>query len=155
MDIRELKNLGDPDLQIAGLRIWIHDRQFPEATDYWDGNWLRVTAFCVYPDSVVRAHGSIIHLREIAGLLAGCEQLYETLKGTAALACMEPNLAVELTGETGGRIGVSLSITPDNLTESHKYFDGFDQTFLPPLISSCRSILKRFPIREGEKESNA
>jgi len=38
--------LGMPDLKLEGLQIWIHGRQFPDAADYWDGNWLRVTAHC-------------------------------------------------------------------------------------------------------------
>jgi len=32
--------LGPPDLKISGLQIWIHDRDIPDAEDYWDGNWL-------------------------------------------------------------------------------------------------------------------
>ncbi|MFC4159857.1 hypothetical protein [Chitinimonas lacunae] len=46
MNLRELEALGEPDLLIAGLRVWIHGSQFPNAVDYWDGNWLRVTAYC-------------------------------------------------------------------------------------------------------------
>lgn len=150
MDRREVESLGEPDLIIAGLHIWTHDRQFPMADDYWDGNWLRVTAYCIYPESMVRTHGAIIHLDEIAGLLQECEQLYQTLKGEAALRCIEPNLGVELIVETGGHIKVQLSITPDQMTESHRFTDGFDQTYLPPIIAGCRDILAKFPIREPE-----
>jgi len=109
MKQRELENLGEPDLQIAGLRVWIHGRQFPDATDYWDGNWLRATAYCIYPESTVRVHGSIIHLGEIVGLLRSCERLYQTLEGRAALLSLQltsrsqplksapPNPALQLT----------------------------------------------------------
>jgi hypothetical protein len=45
--------LGAPDLQIAGLRLWVHDRQFPMADDYWDGNWLQVTVHCGAPGASV------------------------------------------------------------------------------------------------------
>jgi hypothetical protein len=51
MNEREIENLGEPDLRVAGLRVWIHGRQFPDSQDYWDGNWLNATAYCVYPDS--------------------------------------------------------------------------------------------------------
>jgi hypothetical protein len=38
--------LGAPNLELEGLQIWVHGRQFPDSNDYWDGNWLRVTAHC-------------------------------------------------------------------------------------------------------------
>jgi hypothetical protein len=31
-------NLGPPAIQLAGLSIWVHGRQFPDLHDYWDGN---------------------------------------------------------------------------------------------------------------------
>jgi hypothetical protein len=150
MNLSELAQLGEPHLVIGGLRVWIHGRQFPQSLDYWDGNWLRVTAYCIYPDSMVRAHGTIIHLGEVFGLLRECERLYETLQGRAALRCIEPNLAVEINAETGGRIRVKLSITPDHMIESHSFEEEMDQTYLPPIIRSCQAILADLPIREPE-----
>lgn len=153
MDPRELQNLGDADLQIGCLRIWVHGRQFPDSQDYWDGNWLRATAYCASEDSTVRVHGSIIHLREVVGLLRGCEHLYKTLEGGAGLNCIEPNLDVELTAKTGGHIDIKIkiTITPDHMGESHEFLDGFDQTYLPGIMLACKTIIDRFPIREAEK----
>ena len=56
--------LGDPDIKIAALKIWVHGRQFEDAQDYWDGNWLRVTAHCGADGGSALAHGSILHLGE-------------------------------------------------------------------------------------------
>lgn len=50
---------GTPDLKLQGLQIWVHGRQFPDAADYWDGNWLRVTAHCGESGASVFATGSI------------------------------------------------------------------------------------------------
>jgi hypothetical protein len=150
MDPRELEHLGEPDLTIAGLRLWVHGRQFPQSSDYWDGNWLRVTAYSVYPDSQVRAHGPIVHLSEIVVLLRECKRLYQSLEGTAGLRCIEPNLRVELVAENRGRIKMALSITPDQMTESHSFTDDLDQTYLPPIIAACQTILEKFPVREAE-----
>lgn len=150
MNLSELAQLGEPHLVISGLRVWIHGRQFPDALDCWDGNWLRVTAYCVYPDSMVRAHGTIIHLGEVFGLLRECERLYQTLQGRAVLRCIEPNLTVELLAETGGRIRAKVSITPDHMVESHSFEEEIDQTYIPPIICSCQEILIQFPIREPE-----
>lgn len=30
--------MEEPDLKIAGFSLWAVVRQFPQATDYWDGN---------------------------------------------------------------------------------------------------------------------
>lgn len=40
------ENLGAPDIELEGSQMWIHGRQFPNDEDYWDGNWLNVTAHC-------------------------------------------------------------------------------------------------------------
>lgn len=150
MSTRALDALGDPDLKIAGLRLWVHSRQFPKSQDYWDGNWLITTTHCLYPQSSVRAHGSIVHLGEIYGLLRSTENLYQTLQGQAELRCIEPNLGVELLAQTGGHIRVKISITPDHMTESHSFIDSFDQTYLPSIIAECKAILAKFPLREPE-----
>jgi hypothetical protein len=150
MNLRELEELGDPDLVVSGLRVWIHGREFPDAIDYWDGNWLRVTAYCVYPHSMVRTRGPIIHLGEVLGLLAECEALSQTLSGRAALRCIEPNLTFELIGEAHGSVKLSLSITPDRLNELHKFEEEIDQTYLPAIIASCQAILLKYPVREPQ-----
>ncbi|MFO0839358.1 MAG: hypothetical protein U1D55_12645 [Phycisphaerae bacterium] len=34
---------GLPDFEIAGFRVCVFGRQFEQAQDYWDGNWLLCT----------------------------------------------------------------------------------------------------------------
>ena len=148
MNLRELQHLGEPDLSICGLRLWIHGRQFPDSTDYWDGNWLRVTAYCNYPDSVVQIRNEpCVRLDELAGLLEGCERMYSTLSGKAELQCMEPYLSVELTASSNGHIGVKLAVTPNHVAETHVYEDEMDQSYLPAIMHSCQAILVKYPIR--------
>ena len=53
------------DIKLAGLSLWVHWRQFEAARDYWDGNWLRVTAHLRAPGARVWTTGSIIHLAEL------------------------------------------------------------------------------------------
>jgi hypothetical protein len=150
MNPREIEALGAPDIQIAGLRIWVHGRQFEDSMDYWDGNWLRVTAYCIYPDAIVRVHGSIIHLGEIAGLKRDCAQLHESLKGVAKLDCIEPNLSAKLEMHWNGGIGVQINITPDHLAQTHSFEDALDQTYLPGIIRQCDEVLSRLPIRDAD-----
>lgn len=155
MNCREIEALGEADLQIAGLRIWVHGRQFPDAMDYWDGNWLRVTAYCIYPDSMVRAHGSIIHLGELVGLLDGCARMNEALAGEAVLECIEPNLGAKLKMQWNGSISVRLDITQDQMTENHSFEDSIDQSYLLGLIGQCLGILMEYPLREPSARQSA
>ena len=39
-----LEELGKPDLTVAGFQLWVHGRQYPDSQEYYDANWLRVTA---------------------------------------------------------------------------------------------------------------
>ncbi|HET6284267.1 MAG TPA: hypothetical protein VFH73_25145 [Polyangia bacterium] len=144
---QDIERMGDPDLRVGGLSLWIHGRAYEDSTDYWDGNWLRVTALCRYPGAWTSTEGTILHLREVTNLLAGCEKVFETLAGNAALDCLEPNLKVEINSTGSGHLAVRISITPDQLTQSHSYTDELDQTYLPAVISGCRSILAKYPIR--------
>lgn len=148
MHWRDLAKLGDPDLQVGSLRVWIHGRQFPDAEDYWDGNWLRVTAWFSSEHAMVRTDGPIIHLGEIVGLLRECESLYQSLKGKASLQCIEPNLRVTLEAEWNGSVKTDVSITPDQLTERHHFHETLDQTYLPGLVTQCKAVLAKFPVRE-------
>ena len=150
MQWRNLESLGQPDVSIGGLKLWIHGRQFPDAPDYWDGNWLRVTACCSSPNSVVCTDGPIVHLGEIVGLLRTVQRLYASLKGEAALQCIEPNLDVKLQAEWNGAIRVSIAITPDQLTERHTFEEVLDQSHLPNLIAQCELVLAAYPVREPE-----
>jgi len=142
-----MDSLGEADLQIVGLRIWVHGRQFSDSTDYWDGNWLRITAFCKYGESQVRVHGYVIHLSEIAALLRGCESLSETLTGRTGLDSMEQNLKLELVAKKLGRVAVDIQITPEPMRESHRFRDEIDQTYLPSIIAACARILEKYPLR--------
>lgn len=151
MNFQELEQLGPADLTICGLQLWVHGREFPAATDFWDGNWLRVTAYCNYPHSAVRIQNQpCVRLDELAGLLMGCERMHATLHGKAELQCLEPYLAVELLALSRGSIGVTLSLTPDHWSERHEFKDGIDQSYLPEIIRGCKAILERFPVREAE-----
>ena len=46
MNDEAIARLGKPDLRVAGFQLWVHGREFPDAQDEWDGNWLRLTAHC-------------------------------------------------------------------------------------------------------------
>jgi len=138
---------GEPTIKLAGLRLWIHGRQYPQSDDYWDGNWLNVTVHCGAPGADVWASGSIVHLTELAQWKHDCETLNRTLEGQANLECMEPNLAVRITSKRGGQLDMEVEVTPDRLTQNHTFRFEIDQSFLPTLAERLRKILESFPLR--------
>lgn len=139
--------LGDPDLKIGELSSWVHDRQYPDIDDYWDGNWLSVTARVETNGARVEAQGPFIRNDEIVSFGKGLSKLNATLHGVAQLNCMEPELHISLKATSLGRIVVAISLTPDHLNQSHTFEFDLDQTYLPPLIASCEAIVTKYPVR--------
>jgi len=137
----------EPDLRIAGLRLWVHGRQFPDADDYWDSNWLVITARVEAKGAGVEIEGPLIRNTEIAAFAAELRRLSETLRGTAKLDCLEPELEVSLCpADAIGHIAIAISITPDLLNQSHRFEFGTDQSHLPMLIAECEAILEAHPV---------
>jgi hypothetical protein len=151
MTHRDLQALGEPSLIVGGLKLWVHGRQFPNADDYWDGNWLSVTVYYARHESSVLVSGPILHLGELWGLYQGCLRMHETLAGTAELSCIEPNLSIKLTTGPTGRVALVTSLTPDQLTESHQYKDEIDLSYLPAVIQGIEGILAGYPVKEASE----
>ncbi|MGE0127267.1 MAG: hypothetical protein AB7U82_04090 [Blastocatellales bacterium] len=148
-----IKQLGDPDIKLAGLSIWIHQRQFPKAEDYDDGNWLIITACCKASGTTVWTNGPIIHLSEIYHLIKGCEQMNDGLSSEARLDCMEQELDLKLKMLKNGQIGIEVDITPDHLAQLHWFRFKVDQSYLPNLIRDCRNVLDKYPIKDNRSET--
>jgi hypothetical protein len=137
-----------PDLKLIGFALWVHGYEFPSATDDWDSNWLRVTAHVGASGAEVNATGSILDTVGVNRFAEELRELEKQLKGTATLESHEPNLKVVVAAaDRAGHLNISVEITPNHMTQEHRFtFDG-DQTFLGPSIRQCESILRRFPVR--------
>ncbi|HZN99871.1 MAG TPA: hypothetical protein VFB93_01615 [Burkholderiales bacterium] len=142
-------HLGPPDIKLAGFELWVHGRQFPNAQDYWDANWLNVTAHCCAERASVWTSGSILHLGELTQLLSGMKQLYETLKGEAELPCIEPELYLKLVASGLGQIEFEVNITPNNMIQEHRFKFGIDQSYLPEAIAGCEKVLAAYPVKNA------
>lgn len=140
-------NLGVPEISLAGLQIWIHSRQFPNEEDYWDGNWLNITAHCGTQGADVWVSGGILHVPEIARWHATLEEMNKSLSGEANLVGLEPELCVELKMKELGQISMRVEITPDHMTQEHSFQFEIDQSYLTGLIESCKKVLGKYPVR--------
>jgi hypothetical protein len=74
--------------------------------------------------------------------------LEKNLSGAATLESHEPDLKVIVTPtDRLGHVGFSVEITPDHMTQDHRFDFDADQTFLSPIVKQCEGVLDRFPIR--------
>jgi hypothetical protein len=140
-------HLGQPDIELKGLQIWIHARQFPNEDDYWDGNWLNVTAHCSTHEASVWTSGPILHVPDLIRWLADLEVMNQRVSGAANLVSVEPELSVELSMNGLGHIRMKVEITPDHMTQEHSFEFEFDQSYLEGVINSMRTVLKKYPLK--------
>ena len=144
--------LGPPSLKVHGLALWVHGRQFPDAQDFYDGNWLRVSAHCGAAGASVWAEGAILMVPDFARWADQCEVLYNSLSGEAVLNSYEPELRVTIKNtDMQGHLNMRVEITPDHMSQMHRFDFQLDQTYLPGIIRDCRAIVAAYPIREAEK----
>jgi hypothetical protein len=100
-----------------------------------------------YLGASVWISGPLIHLSEIAHFLRGVEAMHTSLQGEATLPCMEPEFAVTLTAQGLGHMTMVVAITPDHLSQAHRFTFALDQSYLPPVIDRCRTLLQQYPIK--------
>lgn len=142
-----IDELGEPSISLAGLKIWIHGYQFQLNEDYWDGNWLRATAIVSASGAQVWVSGPFIRNTELDTWSHKAQLVYDSLEKNANLECMEPELSVSLKTSTLGTIEMVVEISPDNLTQEHKFEFEIDQSYLPLLTAQCAKVLSAYPIR--------
>lgn len=135
-----------PDLDLGVLQMWVHGRKYPESGDYWDGNWLNVTAHCGGEDSNVWVTGSIIHLTDLKTLQADLEKLCSSLNGAAVLETMEPNFGIDFEASPQKEIHVKVHLTPNHLSQEHHYFFKVSQYELQKFMQEIKIILESNPI---------
>lgn len=136
----------DPDLDFCGFSLWIDRRQFPDASDYWDGNWLMIRAQMDASCASVKCAGPIIMTDDIRRFRDELARMDDTLTGEATLMGLEPELSLLLKLNKLGHVKGTIEITPDHLNQHHSFTVEAEQTCLPALVRSCDAILARFPV---------
>ena len=142
---------SEPDLQFCGFSLWVDQRQFPDASDYWDGNWLMVRAKMEASGARVECDGPILMTADIKGFRDQLAAMVDALAGEATLTGLEPELNMVLRMQKLGQIEVVIEITPEHLTQHHRFTLEADQSYLPALVRSCDTILNRFPVINTEE----
>lgn len=140
--------------QSGGDRIIIRvlRRKYPNATDYWDGNWVNAEV-----EVTVRPwHAKYLaNLRteEFADLRQQLERMYAMDRHEAKFSPMEPWLNFDLRLDSLGHIDMSGNIGPEGFGKVFgearlvfKIREFMDQTFLAPIIQQLRGVERDFPV---------
>ena len=137
---------ADPDLRLDGLSIWVDGREFPGASDDFDSNWLRLRVLMEAPGATVACQGAVLMTTDFRRFRDELAAMNATLAGEATLEGYEPALKARLTMKGLGQVDGEVEITPDQLSQYHRFRLDLDQSYLPALIAGCDAILARFPV---------
>jgi hypothetical protein len=151
-----LKSLPpEPSLQVDALKIWVLGRQFPDATDEYDANWLNVVALCGGVGSRVEVSGPILDTVSFAEFLDSVSVMENTLTGEAELSSLEPNVKATLRySDRQGHVEGVVEITADQLLERHRFTLSLDQSYLPSIRRQLERITEAFPIRGARRRGS-
>ena len=138
-----------PSIELGGFQIWVHRRQFPDAHDRWDGNWLHVTAQCAQAGAIVAAGGPILDAADLQRFRDELAALSGTLSGQAELQrrrAEHPRARVAASDGLG-HLRVRVELTPDSQAQGHWFEYVIDQSYLPETIRQLDAVLELFPVR--------
>lgn len=136
-----------PDLSIGCLKLWIHEREFLDSDDYWDGNWLAATAHYITASSSVKISGPFIHLSDLANLKDSFQKLSANLSGTLQVEFVEPHLSFEFNMSYLGQCIVVISMISYNMEEEHRFSCQLDQSYFPTIIEELKRIETTHPFK--------
>lgn len=138
--------LGDPDLRVAGLQVWVHNQPHANSGEPYDADWLTVTVHCGESGASVWVRGELLTASAFSRLARDCEAMYRQLAGQASLSSDEPGLSVLLTtSDQRGHVSMVVDISPNPLTQAHRFRFDLDQSYLPGVSAQCCALLVRFP----------
>lgn len=138
-------------IEIKGNGVFVRldflHRGYPEAHDYWDGNWV-VTRIQAEVRGFKADFTDQVHLGDIVRFYEEVLKLNASLTGKATLAMMEEYLVVTGTLDTRGSLDWSVLLLHPVKRDIQLQFEfGADQSYLPDLIQQLEDVLIEFQVR--------
>lgn len=143
--------MPDHKIEIRGdgafVSLDFSHRGYPEAHDYWDGNWV-VTRIQAEARGFKADFTDQVHLGDIVRFYEEVLKLNTSLKGEAALTMMEEYLVATGTLDARGSLDWSvLLLHPVKRDIQLQFTFQADQSYLPELIQQLEDVLIEFQIR--------
>jgi hypothetical protein len=141
-----------PTIQIghesgARVRIQVLGRLHPDATDYWDGNWL-MTLVNIVVGSFVAEISADLRANELDSFRQELAVLYSTFGGSAVLRSLEGWLDMTVSMTSAGSLQVD-GHARDSVGRANElsfHIDSLDQTDLPSIIDSLEEVGVFYPM---------
>jgi hypothetical protein len=130
----------------AHLIVSVSRRENPEATDYWDGNWL-IAAVTVTAGGFRGCFDAQLRSDEFVRFRDQLRPLYEKLVGRAVFDPTEPWLRIEIEGDGKGHFHATCRATDQvGLGNTLSFTVDFDQTELPEILNGLEAVCSAFPV---------
>jgi hypothetical protein len=121
-------------------------RSNPGATDYWDGNWLKV-AVDVRTGAFRGKYVADLRVEEFESFRAQLDALYKSLKGEAALNSMEGWVSVRLAADRLGHLNAECEMRDQPGMGSRLFFTlDLDQSFIPTMVAALDDVIRSYPL---------
>ena len=139
---------GEPSVEAAGLRLWVHGRLFPSAHDPDEGNLLRATIRCESDELAVKTDDAAIRASDLARWARDCRAL---LKGAGVLARLSLKKGVfEIvlkTTEDHERIRMHVAVVPGEGAKAQSFDFDLLRHELEEMVRQLNGILRTYPVR--------
>lgn len=137
-----------PSIELGDFQLSVHRRQFPDAHDRWDGNWLCVTAQCAQAGAIVAASGPILEAGDLERFRDALASMAGGGAREAVLRGAEPNIVVGVTAPAGlGQLQVRVELTPEPHDQGHWFAFPVDPSYVAETIRQLDAVLALFPVR--------
>ena len=135
-------------VELGDFQLTVHRRQFPDAHDRWDGNWLHVTAQCAQDGAIVVTRGPILEAADLEAFRDGLAAVSASRAGEATLSSTEPNIVVRVAAADGlGLVRIRVELSPEPRSQGHWFAYTIDPTYLAETIRQLDAALELFPVR--------
>lgn len=130
----------------AFVTLDFHHRAYPEAQDYWDGNWV-VTRIQAATQGFNADFTDQVHLGDVVPFYEQVMKMHATLTGEATLAMMEEYLTVTGTLDARGGLDWSAMLSQPFRRDNRLQFTfRADQSYLPDMIQQLEHVLTEFGV---------
>ncbi|MCZ7644729.1 MAG: hypothetical protein M5U26_05490 [Planctomycetota bacterium] len=128
------------------LRVRPIARAHPDASDYWDGNWLN-TDIELSAGAFRAQYVACLRVDELTRFRDQLTELYNTLDGQAVFDSMEPWLSISVKGDGLGHFNVDC-VAMDNVGVGNKldFSLCIDQTQIPGILVGLNQALEQFSL---------
>ncbi len=144
----------EPDLEFLGLSLWVeglerdvlgYGSQDDSSSDPWGNGMLWVRAVMKAQGAHVEWAGPLHAKMDIENLRSGLVAIMENIEGEVMMDPVEPWINLKFAMKGHGHLEATVEIMPDYQNQLHRFVLEADQSYIPPLISSCNRILARYP----------